>query len=54
VSVDSPAARALYASLGYLDVGIAPRRVVGTIEIRTGPIDVDDTLLTLEKALDGP
>jgi [ribosomal protein S18]-alanine N-acetyltransferase len=54
VSVDSPAARALYASLGYLDVGIAPRRVVGRIEIRTGPIDVDDTLLTLEKALDGP
>ncbi len=54
VSVDNPAARALYASLGYVDVGIAPRRVVGTIEIRTGPIDVDDTLLTLEKALEGP
>ncbi len=54
VSVGNPAARVLYASLGYLDVGIAPRRVVGAIEIRTGPIDVDDTLITLEKTLDGP
>ncbi len=34
------------------DVGIPPRRVQGTIQIRTGPIDVDDTLLTLEKSLE--
>lgn len=54
VSVVNDVARDLYTSLGYLDVGIAPRRVVGTIEIRTGPIEVDDTLLTLEKRLGGP
>ncbi len=51
VSDRNDVARTLYESLGYLDVGIAPRRVLGTIEIRTGPIEVDDTLLTLEKAL---
>ena len=31
--------------------GAAPRRVNGTIEIRTGLITVDDTLLTWEKRL---
>ena len=51
VSVDNDVARALYASLGYLDAGLPPRRVVGTIQVRTGPIEVDDTLLTLEKPL---
>jgi ribosomal protein S18 acetylase RimI-like enzyme len=54
VSVDNDVARALYFSLGYRDAGLAPRRVVGTIQIRTGPIEVDDTLLTLVKPLDGP
>jgi ribosomal protein S18 acetylase RimI-like enzyme len=52
VSVDNDAALALYRHLGYGDVGIAPRRVHGTIRIRTGRIEVDDTLLTLEKSLD--
>ena len=33
------------------DAGVPPRRVHGTIQIRTGPIDVDDTLLTWEKRL---
>jgi ribosomal protein S18 acetylase RimI-like enzyme len=51
VSVDNDAAQALYRGLGYLDAGIPPRRVRGTIRIRTGPIEVDDTLLTWEKAL---
>jgi ribosomal protein S18 acetylase RimI-like enzyme len=51
VSVDNDAALALYRGLGYGDVGIPPRRVHGTIEIRTGPIEVDDTLLTWEKSL---
>ncbi len=51
VSVDNDAARSLYASRGYRDVGIAPRRVTGTVQVRTGPIEVDDTLLTVEKAL---
>lgn len=53
VSIDNDAALALYRHLGYGDVGIPPRRVHGTIQIRTGPIEVDDTLLTLEKALEG-
>ena len=53
VSVDNEAALALYRGLGYGDVGNPPRRVHGTIQIRTGPIEVDDTLLTWEKSLDG-
>ena len=52
VSVDNDAALELYRHLGYGDVGIPPRRVQGTIQIRTGPIEVNDTLLTLEKSLD--
>ena len=51
VSVENDAARALYGALGFRDAGIAPRRVVGTVEIRTGTIEVDDTLLTLERPL---
>jgi GNAT superfamily N-acetyltransferase len=51
VSVDNDAAQALYAACGYRDTGAPPTRVKGTIMIRTGPIDVDDTLLTWEKAL---
>jgi GNAT superfamily N-acetyltransferase len=52
VSVDNDAALALYRQLGYADVGVPPRRVQGTIRIRTGTIEVDDTLLTLEKSLE--
>ena len=51
VSVDNNAALALYRHLGYCDVGVPPRRVHGTIRIRTGTLEVDDTLLTLEKSL---
>jgi ribosomal protein S18 acetylase RimI-like enzyme len=51
VSVDNQPAQALYRKLGYLDSGVPPRRVQGTIQIRTGPLEVDDTLLTWEKAL---
>ena len=51
VSVDAAAAQALYRRAGYLDAGLPPRRVQGTIEIRTGPIEVDDTLLIWEKPL---
>jgi ribosomal protein S18 acetylase RimI-like enzyme len=51
VSVGNAAARSLYDSCGYRDVGTEPRRVVGTIALRTRPIEVDDTLLTLEKPL---
>jgi ribosomal protein S18 acetylase RimI-like enzyme len=51
VGVDNIAAQALYRSLGFRDTGLPPRRVQGTIVIRTGPIEVDDTLLTWERAL---
>jgi ribosomal protein S18 acetylase RimI-like enzyme len=51
VSTSNDSARRLYRSLGYLDAGEPVRHVVGAIEIRTGPIEVDDWLLTLEKRL---
>ena len=54
VSVDNAAARALYRRLGYVDAGMPPRRVQGTVMIRTGPLEVDDTLLTWDKRLSGP
>lgn len=52
VSTDNYRAQALYRRAGYLDVGVPPKRVQGTILIRTGPIEVDDTILTWEKRLD--
>jgi len=51
VSVDNDAALVMYRHLGYGDVGVPPRRVQGTIQIRTGTLEVDDTLLTWEKSL---
>lgn len=54
VSVDNAAAQALYRRLGYDDSGMPPRRVQGTVMIRTGPLAVDDTLLTWDKRLSGP
>jgi len=51
VSVDNAAAQDLYRRCGYSDPGLPPRRVLGTIMLRTGPIEVDDTLLTWEKRL---
>jgi ribosomal protein S18 acetylase RimI-like enzyme len=51
VSIDNASAQALYRQCGYVDAGLAPKRVRGMIEIRTGIIDVDDTLLTWEKLL---
>jgi ribosomal protein S18 acetylase RimI-like enzyme len=53
VSVENAPAQALYRGCGYVQVGIPPKRVHGTITIRTGSIDVDDTLLTWEKVLTG-
>jgi ribosomal protein S18 acetylase RimI-like enzyme len=52
VSARNDRVQALYRSLGFEDTGLAPVTVRGTIEIRTGPLDVDDVLLTWEKALD--
>jgi GNAT superfamily N-acetyltransferase len=45
------AARALYAKLGYVDAGVEPVRVSGTIMLRGRPFAVDDTLLYLTKPL---
>ena len=45
------AAQALYRACGYADTGRPARRVQGTIMLRTGPIEVDDTLLVWEKRL---
>jgi GNAT superfamily N-acetyltransferase len=52
VSADDDGAHALYYKCGYLDAGLPPQRVKGTIQIRTGPIDVDDTLIVWEKHLE--
>ena len=52
VSIDNAEALALYRGLGYADVGIPPRRV-RHIRIRTGPLEVDDTLLTWESRSTG-
>jgi ribosomal protein S18 acetylase RimI-like enzyme len=51
VSDANTAAQRLYRTHGYLETGIPPTRIVGTVVIRTGPIEVDDTLLTWEKPL---
>jgi [ribosomal protein S18]-alanine N-acetyltransferase len=52
VSDANAAARGLYRKHGYRDTGLPPKRIRGTISIRTGTIEVDDTLLTWEKRLD--
>lgn len=51
VSVDQLAAQSLYRRCGYVDARRPTRRVVGTIMLRTGPIEVDDRLLTWTKQL---
>ena len=51
VSADDDGTQTLYRKCGYFDAGLSPQRVKGTIRIRTGPIDVDDTLLVWEKHL---
>jgi GNAT superfamily N-acetyltransferase len=51
VSVDNSPAQSLYRRCGYRDAGLPPRRVQGTVQIRTGPLAVDDTILTWEKRL---
>jgi len=54
VSASKPEVRALYERRGFRDAGVPPRRVTGVVQIRTGPLEVDDTLLTLEKPLSIP
>ena len=47
--IANDAAKSLYAKLGYRDAGLSPQRVQGTIMVRSGPLDVDDTLIYLVK-----
>jgi ribosomal-protein-alanine N-acetyltransferase len=51
VAIDNDPAQALYRTSGFSDVGLDPRPVKGTIMIRTGPIEVDDVLITWQKDL---
>ncbi len=51
VGIDNEPAQTLYRQCGYRDVGVPPKRVQGTVLIRTGLIEVADTLLTWEKPL---
>jgi len=51
VSAHDDSVQRLYRSLGFKDTGQAPVTVRGTIQIRTGPIEVNDVLLTWEKPL---
>jgi GNAT superfamily N-acetyltransferase len=45
------AARHLYGKLGFVDAGVEPVRVSGTITLRGRPFEVDDTLRYLTKSL---
>ena len=45
------AASRLYAKLGYVDAGAEPVPVLGQVMLRTGPVEVDDTLVYLVKEL---
>ena len=47
VSTGKPEVQALYERLGFADAGLPLQRVTGTVRIRTGPLEVDDTLRTL-------
>jgi GNAT superfamily N-acetyltransferase len=49
----NPGARRLYERLGYVDAGLEPVRVSGTIMLRGRPFEVDDTLVYLRKPLRG-
>ena len=51
VSANDDSVQRLYRSLGFRDTGQAPVTVCGTIQVRTGPLEVDDVLLTWEKTL---
>jgi ribosomal protein S18 acetylase RimI-like enzyme len=51
VGVGNDAAQALYRSLGYVRTEERPRRIRGIVQLRTGPIEVDDVLLPFAKRL---
>jgi GNAT superfamily N-acetyltransferase len=51
VSPENAAARRLYERLGYVPAARPPKRVTGTILVRGGTLEVDDTLVYFEKRL---
>lgn len=51
VSERNALARRLYERLGYERTSDSPRRVRGTVQLRTGPLEVDDVLLRYAKRL---
>jgi RimJ/RimL family protein N-acetyltransferase len=51
VSADNLAASALYTRLGFADAGLPHEHVKGPVRIRTGLIEVDELLTTLERPL---
>jgi [ribosomal protein S18]-alanine N-acetyltransferase len=51
VGVGNEAAQALYRGLGYARTAAPARHVRGTVQLRTGPIEVDDVLLQFAKRL---
>jgi GNAT superfamily N-acetyltransferase len=52
-SIANMGALRLYGRLGYRDAGLPPKRVQGTIIVRAGPLEVDDTLLYRIKDIAG-
>jgi [ribosomal protein S18]-alanine N-acetyltransferase len=52
-SIANAGALRLYRRLGYRDADLPPKRVQGTIRVREGPMEVDDTLLYLIKDIAG-
>jgi GNAT superfamily N-acetyltransferase len=51
VSVANGGAQRLYEGLGYRAVDTPAKRIVGAIEIRGKPVEVDDTIVFLTKQL---
>jgi GNAT superfamily N-acetyltransferase len=49
--IANDAARRLYEGLGYRNAGLEPQRVRGLVRVRTGMLEVDDTLIHLVKDL---
>ena len=51
VSETNGPARALYERLGYVRTADPPRPVRGTVQLRAGPLEVDDVLVRYERRL---
>jgi GNAT superfamily N-acetyltransferase len=49
--IANDAARSVYEQAGYVDTGLPQRRVTGAITLRGERVEVDDTLVYLEKRL---